>query len=69
VPDQTPDRRKAWRHVIQCAIAEQKARAAYNAAEFDDAAAEARLLAEGTRLDAAIDALDEDLTAPDRRSA
>lgn len=52
------ERRKAWRHVFQCVLAEQEARTKERSGE---PGAMAQLLAEGVRLDAAIDALDETL--------
>jgi hypothetical protein len=58
VPDATTDRRKLWRHVIQCLLAEHIARSAGD---------EKALTTAGIRLDAAIDALDETLT--ERQSA
>lgn len=49
---------------MQCVLAEQAARAAYYAAPLPSIdSAEQRLLAEGLRVDAAIDALDADLTS------
>jgi hypothetical protein len=67
--DLSLDRRKAWRHAVQCAIAEERARQQLAVVvEFTGAGSAAArtcqvaLDAEGVRLDAAIDALDEMLT-------
>jgi hypothetical protein len=72
--DATLDRRHLWRHLCQCVLAEQAARNELARAEFwiiprgrIERAAK-RLMVEGIRLDAAIDALDETLTET-RRSA
>lgn len=66
--DPTLERRQLWRHLIQCVLAEQAAREAYFSSPIPCiGAAERRLAAEGLRLDAAIDALDE--TLHDRRRA
>lgn len=57
------EQRKAWRHLLQCAFAEQEARQKVRAARGTMAnpahkqRVEAELLAEGVRTDAAIDAL------------
>lgn len=68
-PDPTLERRQLWRHLIQCVLAEQAAREAYYAASIPCiGAAEKRLAAEGVRLDAAIDALDETLLDQRRAS-
>jgi hypothetical protein len=71
--DAMTDRRHLWRHLCQCVLAEQSARAELARAEFwiiprgrIERAAK-RLMVEGIRLDAAIDALDETLT--ERQSA
>lgn len=72
--DATLERRRVWRHYTQCLLAEQAARDALDRARrawvFRDrriARAERCLAAQGIRLDAAIDALDE--TLHDRRRA
>lgn len=74
MPDQRTDpindRRRAWRHLLQCVLAEQAARVAWTTAKPPKRrAAEKRLVAEGLRLDAAIDALDDTLTTENRRPA
>lgn len=66
MPDATRDHRHLWRHLIQCVIAEQAARELHK--HHGSESSERRLLAEGVRLDAAIDALDETLTT-ERQSA
>lgn len=67
--DETMQRRKVWRHLIQCVLAEHVAREEKkNASMGALPAAEQRLAAEGVRLDAAIDALDEDLLERRRAS-
>lgn len=67
MPDETLERRKLWRHLMQCVLAEQAAREHH--AECGSDASERRLLAEGVRVDAAIDALDETLADDHRRTA
>lgn len=68
MPDDFLEHRSAWRHVVQCALAEQAARDELTRARrwlilrARVTRAEKRLLAEGIRLDAAIDALDDTLT-------
>jgi hypothetical protein len=69
VPDETLERRQLWRHLMQCVLAEHDARTAYHAAPMEQRdACERRLTAEGVRVNAAIEALDETLL-PVRRSA
>jgi hypothetical protein len=56
------EHRKAWRHMLQAAFAEQEARQRYHAGPSQRvSAAEQALLTQGLRLDAAIDALDASL--------
>lgn len=64
------ERRKVWRHFLQTAFAEQEARQilaseqhANRVFEHRVDRAQQRLDAEGARLDAAIDALDETLAS------